>query len=144
MATVYEQLGGAAAVEAAVDIFYNKVIADPRISHWFEGMDMTAQRKKQSAFLTQAFGGPAAYSGKDMVAAHTKLVEKGLGDMDFDAVAEHLRTTLEGLGVAPELVATVGKAVESMRAPVLNRQDEEDDTPYFRGPFNFSEPTQMR
>ena len=143
MATVFEQLGGAPAVEAAVDIFYNKVMADARINHWFAGMDMQAQRKKQASFLTQAFGGPSEYSGRDMAAAHEKLVQRGLNDADFDAVAENLRTTLEELGVAPELIATVGRAVESMRAPVLNRVDEEPDTPYIRGPFNFTEPTKM-
>ncbi|MGI9213604.1 MAG: group 1 truncated hemoglobin, partial [Methylococcaceae bacterium] len=38
-ASLYERLGGAAAVDAAVNIFYRKVIADHRINHFFAGVD---------------------------------------------------------------------------------------------------------
>jgi len=40
MSSLYERLGGAAAVDAAVDLFYTKVLADDRIKHFFEGVDM--------------------------------------------------------------------------------------------------------
>jgi len=33
MATIYEQVGGAPAVEAAVDVFYRKVLTDDRAPH---------------------------------------------------------------------------------------------------------------
>ncbi|MEP6961145.1 MAG: group 1 truncated hemoglobin, partial [Acidobacteriota bacterium] len=62
-ATLYEQIGGPAAVEAAVDAFYRKVLVDDRIARFFEGLDMDLQRAKQKAFLTMAFGGPHNYSG---------------------------------------------------------------------------------
>lgn len=58
MSSLYEQLGGQPAVDAAVDIFYRKVLSDDRISHFFEGVDMDRQIGKQKAFLTMAFGGP--------------------------------------------------------------------------------------
>lgn len=32
MSSVFEQIGGAAAVDAAVDIFYRKVLSDPFVS----------------------------------------------------------------------------------------------------------------
>ncbi|MCW8884791.1 MAG: group 1 truncated hemoglobin, partial [Motiliproteus sp.] len=50
--TLYERLGGEAAVDAAVDIFYRKVLLDDRINSYFEGVDMDAQAGKQKAFLT--------------------------------------------------------------------------------------------
>ena len=40
MATIYEELGGEPAVDAAVDIFYRKVLADERISRFFDDIDM--------------------------------------------------------------------------------------------------------
>ena len=52
MSTVYEQIGGAKAMDAAVDLFYRKVLADERISHFFEDVDMERQAAKQKAFLT--------------------------------------------------------------------------------------------
>jgi hemoglobin len=66
MSTLFEQLGGEAAVDAAVGIFYRKVLADDRINSFFEGVDMEKQAAKQKAFLTMAFGGPHNYTGKDM------------------------------------------------------------------------------
>lgn len=76
--SLFERLGGKAAVEAAVDLFYQKVLADPGISHFFEGTDMRVQRGKQKAFLITVFGGPAIYTGKDLRRAHAPLVERGL------------------------------------------------------------------
>lgn len=35
MATIYERIGGADAVNAAVDIFYKKIMADDSINHFF-------------------------------------------------------------------------------------------------------------
>ena len=120
-ATLYEQLGGAAAVEAAVDIFYRKVLSDDSISSFFETVDMAAQRNKQKAFLTMVFGGPNQYSGKDMRSAHAHLVKQGLNDAHFDAVVGHLQATLQDLGVAAGLVDEVAAIAASTRADVLNR-----------------------
>ena len=38
--TLYDRLGGRTAVLAAVDLFYNKLLDDARVSHFFETIDM--------------------------------------------------------------------------------------------------------
>jgi hemoglobin len=119
--TLFEQLGGAAAVEAAVDNFYRKVLSDDRVAHFFEDVDMDRQRGKQKAFLTMAFGGPHNYSGKDMRAGHARLVAMGLNDSHFDAIVELLGGTLKEMGVADELIGQVAAIAESTRADVLGR-----------------------
>ena len=121
MATIYEQIGGAAAVEAAVDIFYRKVLADDRIARFFDGVDMDRQRDKQKAFLTMVFGGPNAYTGKDMRAAHARLVGMGLDGSHFDAVVENLGATLTELGVPAALIGEVAAIAETTRHDVLGR-----------------------
>jgi hemoglobin len=121
MAMIYEQLGGEAAVDAAVDIFYRKVLSDDRIARFFDGVDMDHQRAKQKAFLTMAFGGPNAYTGKDMRAAHGRLVGRGLDDSHFDAVVENLGSTLKELGVRDELIAQVAAIAETTRNDVLGK-----------------------
>lgn len=121
MSTIYEQLGGAPAMDAAVDIFYRKVLADERISRFFDGVDMARQAAKQKAFLTMVFGGPNAYTGKDMRAAHAHLVARGLSDAHFDAVVEDLGATLTELGVPAELIGQVAAVAESARNDVLGR-----------------------
>tara|TARA_R110002095_G_scaffold201510_1_gene182419 strand:- start:67 stop:435 length:369 start_codon:yes stop_codon:yes gene_type:complete len=118
--TIYEQLGGAPAMDAAVDIFYRKVLSDDRIARFFDGVDMDKQRSKQKAFLTMAFGGPNHYTGADMREAHKPLVAKGLNGSHFDAVVENLGTTLSELGIANELIAQVAAVAETTRKDVLN------------------------
>lgn len=120
-ASLFDQLGGEAAVNAAVDIFYRKVLSDHRINRFFDNSDMEVQAAKQKAFLTMAFGGPNNYSGKDMRTAHAKLVKMGLNASHFDAVMEHLTATLVELSVPPELISQVAAIAESTRADILGK-----------------------
>lgn len=62
--SLFERLGGEAAVEAAVVDFYERVMADPTLSPFFEHLDMDAQIKKQIAFMKMAFGGPNQYTAR--------------------------------------------------------------------------------
>ncbi|RNC68448.1 MAG: group 1 truncated hemoglobin [Desulfuromonadales bacterium] len=120
--TLYEKIGGEKAIDAAVDLFYKKVLADDRIKHFFDGVDMKKQGKMQKNFLTFAFGGPHNYSGKNMKAAHARLIaEKGLNDSHFDAVLENLASTLRELGVADELIRQAAAVAESVRDDVVGR-----------------------
>ena len=119
--SLYAKLGGEAAVNAAVEIFYRKVLNDDRISRFFEGVDMDKQFAKQKSFLTFAFGGPNNYTGLDMRKAHARLVQQGLNDSHFDAVMEHLGATLEELNVPKNLIAQAAAIAESTRNDVLGR-----------------------
>ena len=119
--SLYEQIGGDAAVNAAVDVFYRKVLSDDRINQFFEGVDMEKQAAKQKAFLTMAFGGPHNYTGKDMREGHAHLVERGLNDSHFDAVMENLGATLKELNVPDDLIAQAAAIAESTRNDVLGR-----------------------
>ena len=122
MASLYDRLGGEAAVMAAVALFYKKVLEDAVTQPFFEGLDMDKQITKQMAFMTVAFGGPDEYKGRDLRAAHAGLVKhKGLSDVHFDAVAHHLAATLAELGVAQDLIDEALGIVGSTRAEVLNR-----------------------
>lgn len=119
--TLYDKIGGEAAVNAAVDIFYRKVLADDRINEYFADVDMDKQAAKQKAFLTMAFGGPNNYTGEDMRKGHAHLVERGLNDSHFDAVMENLGATLTELNVPDELIAEAAAIAESTRNDVLGR-----------------------
>jgi truncated hemoglobin YjbI len=118
-ATIYDRLGGAPAVAAATELFYRKVLADPWLSRYFDGVDMDHQIAKQTAFLTMALGGPNSYTGRDLRTAHAGLA--GLSDQHVDLVIGHLAETLRELGVAEEDIAAAGAVAASVRDDVLNR-----------------------
>src|SRR3954468_7015340 len=119
--SLYDQLGGEAAVDAAVDVFYRKVLSDDRVSHFFDDVDMDRQIAKQKGFLTMVFGGPVAYTGKDMRAGHAHLIARGLDDSHVNAVIELLGESLREVGAPEHLIAKVAGIAESARADVLNR-----------------------
>ena len=116
--SVYEKIGGEAAVNAAVDIFYRKVLADERINEFFDTVDMEAQHAKQKAFLTMAFGGPNNYTGKDMREAHKHM---NLTEEHFNAVAECLVGTLNDLSVPQEYIDEIVTIAVSVKDDVLNK-----------------------
>jgi hemoglobin len=124
METLFEKLGGADAIDLAVDKFYERVLQDERIKHYFADVDMVKQREHQKAFLTYAFGGTDKYDGRYMRQAHKDLVEKqGLNSEHFDAVAEDLMETLKEMGVSQELMAEVAAVASAPqhRKDVLNQ-----------------------
>ncbi len=116
--SLFEKLGGEAAVEAAVDIFYRNILADDRINHYFVGIDMARQRAKQKAFLTVAFGGPNHYTGKSLRAAHQHL---NLSEDDFNAVAENLVSALNELSVQESHISDILTILSSVKSDVLNQ-----------------------
>ena len=119
--TLYDQIGGGGAVDAAVDLFYRKVLEDDQIKHFFDDVDMEEQRSKQRAFLSMVFGGPDEYTGKDLRTAHAPLVEKGLDESHFNAVAGHLQSTLEELDVPGNLIEQVMTVAAGTIDDVLDR-----------------------
>lgn len=115
--SLFERIGGRDAVNAAVDLFYGKVLADDRINAFFKNTDMKKQARHQKMFLTYAFGGAPSYPGKSMREAHKHLA---LNDGHFSAVAENLQATLVELGVDKALVDEVMALVATTHDDVLN------------------------
>jgi hemoglobin len=118
---LYDEIGGAPAVAAAVEIFYRKMLMDDRVARFFDDTDMERQIAKQAAFLTMAFGDPNNYTGKDLREGHRSLVDKGLDDSHVDVVIEHLGDTLRELGVGGGQIAQVAAIANSVRDDVLCR-----------------------
>jgi hemoglobin len=120
--SLYDRIGGEPAIMAAVTLFYEKLMKDELTRPYFANLDMHAQVQKQIAFMSRALGGPVEYQGRNLRTAHAKLVaEQGLGDSHFDAVASHLKATLEELGVEQALVNEAITAIGGMRDEVLGR-----------------------
>lgn len=120
--TLYERIGGKEAVSAAVDRFYDIMLADERVKRFFTDTNMDKQRQHQKNFVTLALGGPNSYDGRDMREGHRHLVEKlGLNDSHFDATVENLVTALRDLNVPEDIIGEVGAVLETTRNDVLCR-----------------------
>ena len=119
--TLFDRLGGTVSIDAAVDVFYGRVLADPELAPFFARVDLRRLRAHQRAFLAMALGGPERYRGRDLADAHRHLA---IRDRHVDLVAGHLAATLAGLGVAAELIDEVITAVDGLRDIVLGRPED--------------------
>ena len=115
--TLYERLGGEAAIGVAVDVFYRRVLADSELASFFEHVDMRRLRAHQLAFLSQALGGPRRYSGASMAKAHARLA---ITQHHFNLVAAHLVETLRELGVTQQIINEVCSAVVPLASEIVN------------------------
>ena len=120
MPSLFKRLGGKSAVNAVVDRFYEYMLNDERVNHFFTKINMEKQRQHQRHFMTFAFGGDVTYDGQDMRSAHQVLVEKkGLSDVHFDATVENLENALKDFNVTDDLISEVKNIVEGVRTDVL-------------------------
>jgi len=71
--SIFDTIGGAPTVSVAVDKFYERVLSDPQLAHYFDKVDMDKLKSHQRAFIAAAIGGPNVYRGRDMATAHAKL-----------------------------------------------------------------------
>ena len=115
--TLFDRIGGMGAVNAAVDIFYGKVIRDPRINHFFRHINMEKQSGKLKSFLAFAFGASYPYPGQALREAHQYM---NLTEDHFNAVAEHLVLTLQELNVPQSILEEVVALVMTTKDDILN------------------------
>ena len=114
---MFDTLGGSAAIEVAVDMFYQRLLADSGVSHYFTNVDMRRQKRHMRAFLAAALGGPDLYRGRDMGAAHAHL---GVTAAAWYTVVGHLVATLTGLGVSPDLIEAIGGGLAPLRDQIVS------------------------
>ena len=118
MDSLYDQIGGMAAVTATVDELYARVLGDPQLAPYWHGVDMTAQRQHMRAFIATALGSTHGYrpGRPDMATAHAGL---GVRGRDFDRVAEHLAGALRTVGVSNEQIAAILAGIAPLRDQIV-------------------------
>ena len=122
--SAYDSLGGDSVIRQAVDAFYARLQADPVLAEFFGGSDVGGLKSHQRMFLTAAFGGPDAYEGRDMRAAHMHLA---ITDTDFDRFIGHLGETLTEYGVAAERVTELVEILDPLRHEIVHAAREGRD-----------------
>src|SRR5215467_14513179 len=113
--SVYEAIGGRAALVAAVDDFYGRLLADPVLGPFFPGGVGPKHRAYVVTALGEALGGPERYRGPDITGSHRGM---GISDAHFDRAA-HLGATLDELGVPGDLAERIVGVVAGLRPAVV-------------------------
>ncbi|MEJ0062608.1 MAG: group 1 truncated hemoglobin [Alphaproteobacteria bacterium] len=120
-ASLFEQIGGAPAVQSLLLNLYRRMAADETLSPVFSGLNFQNLHGHMQKFLTVAFGGPGEYAGRSLTQAHAGMVGKGTLDARvFAQVMRHTHRVLnEDLHLAPELTHRVMNVLGAMRGEVL-------------------------
>ena len=121
-APLYERIGGKPAIDAAVAELYDRILVDPLLDRFFLDVDIERLREMLAEIVAHAFGGPVAYSGRDVIDVHRGL---GIERRHMDAVLGHLVGSLQHLGVPEELIAEAAGIV----VPVADAIVEAATTP---------------
>jgi hemoglobin len=122
MGSLFEEIGDAATLRTAVNLFYRRVLADPGLAPWFAGVDMRRLRAHQLAFLAGALGGPDLFNGRDIAEAHAGLK---ITNWAFDQLIGHLAASLRDLGSSPGTTDRLVRRLEPFRAAVVEEEPAE-------------------
>lgn len=112
----YAKVGGGKAIAAVVERFYQLVLADERLGHFFTDTDMAGLKRHQTLLISQVMGGPAEYDGRELRDAHAGL---DIAAGDFQAVAEHLVAALSEFDVPTEIIDRVVSAVGATQPDIV-------------------------
>jgi hemoglobin len=114
---IYERIGGHEAIEAVVEDFYSRVLADEHLAGFFAGANMNRLKGRQAEFLAAALGGPQPYTGVSMKQAHRG---RGITMHHFNLVAGHLSDSLAAAGVPDDTVAEILAVVAPLAADIAS------------------------
>lgn len=119
--TIYEQVGGAETFRRLVDVFYERVAADPLLRPMFPA-DLEPGKKHQFLFLVQYFGGPTTYSQQR---GHPRLRLRHapfpIGQRERDAWLAHMLAAMDEVGIAEPARSTMHRYFEQVSTAMINR-----------------------
>jgi hemoglobin len=114
--TLFEQIGGEAALHKTVDEFAIIVVADERIDFSFAETDMPKFKQLLFEQICNITGGPCKYTGRTMEESHRKL--KATNTM-FNALAEDLYVSFDRAGVPYRLQNKVMALLAPMQRDIV-------------------------
>jgi hemoglobin len=82
-----------------VQEFYEDLLQDPTLGHFFERVSIVELAEHQTIFLTMVMGGPMAYTTGDIARGHSGL---HIGHDEFEATIHYLAARLESNGFEPD------------------------------------------
>ena len=115
--SIYDRIGGHEAIEAVVEDFYVRVLADDQLRGFFAGTNMSRLKGKQVEFFAAALGGPAPYTGAPMKQVHQG---RGITMHHFSLVAGHLADALAAAGVPSGTVTEILGAIAPLAPEIAS------------------------
>ena len=123
--SLYDRIGGQAALTKVVDDFVARAAANPKVNFTRNGTwnasDAAVKTLKMHLgnFLGSAFGGPQKYTGRSMKEAHKGMA---ITQAEFDALAADLKAVLEANKVPSAEVNEIMKIAASTAPDIVEKK----------------------
>jgi hemoglobin len=114
--SMFERYGGFASVSRVVSSFYDKAIASPVLSPYFEAVDMRKLIDHQTKFVASVMGGPASYSDDELTRVHRNL---DITAAAFNEMTTLMEETLEDFEYDPGDIRAVMSAIRNRRRCIV-------------------------
>lgn len=111
-ATLYDRVGGAAAVSEIVQNFYARVLADHELQPFFAKTAIDKLLRMQQEFFCAALDGPSTSSGMNLSHAHAN---RGITRHHFNIFCQHMLDTLRERGLAEDDIMDVVHRVSVLK-----------------------------
>mmetsp|Transcript_51405 Transcript_51405/g.135605 ORF Transcript_51405/g.135605 Transcript_51405/m.135605 type:complete len:1160 (+) Transcript_51405:44-3523(+) len=115
---LFKRLDGESGIRNIMDRFFDQVLVDTRIKGFFMGKNHDAVKEGARIYLTEAFGGPKIYKGRELAEIHTAV---GVSDYEFDCFLLNMERAMSGLAFDDETVDEVIVCLEPIRPSLLGR-----------------------
>lgn len=123
--SLYDRLGGYTAISAAVDVFADRLFADPQINQFFEGMGTDTRnsfKQKNKNLVCNVTGGPCKVISRPATVVHGGL---GITTGDFNVVAGHLKATLDEFNVPEQEQDELFAIILTLKPQIVERDTPE-------------------
>lgn len=120
---LYDRLGGAEGVDAAVRELSSRIRTHSLLGSFFDNLDYDHIVQHRADYLMAILGGPEGYTGRGMRDSHRHL---GLRDEHMDAFLSLVRETLTDRGLAPSDVSQTIAELERLRPALVLPQSNLD------------------
>ena len=114
--SLYERIGGKAAITAIVDDAIGNIAADPRINRRFGNADAHHLKNNLIDLLCARAGGPCVYTGLNMADAHEAM---HIRDDEFDALVEDIAKSLDKFKVPAAERAEALRILNQMKGAIV-------------------------
>lgn len=108
---------GSRVTSGMAECLYDRVLDDPELATFFDGVDIDRLREHVADFLSVLAGGPDIYRGRDLREAHA---DYRISKADFEMVMGHIAGAATELGIEPEDIAAIAAAIRGYEDDVVS------------------------
>ncbi len=116
--SLYERLGGEEKIRAITTSIFDNHLANATVNARYADSDRDEVIRVVTEFICAGTGGPQAYTGKDMIAAHKGM---NISEQEYMAVLDDILAALNANGVGQREQEELLSIAYSLRGEILHQ-----------------------